>query len=90
MVVELQPVILAAGEGSKLYPLTENIAKCLLPIANVPMICYTVNYLEKYGFIGMCFFQKLLKYFSYWYKYRGCFYFEQFKISFGAFIYIVT
>lgn len=48
--MEIQPVILAAGEGSKMYPLTENQAKGLLPIANVPMICYTVNYLEKYGF----------------------------------------
>ena len=59
MILELQPVILAAGEGSKMYPLTENKAKCLLPIANVPMICYTVNYLEKYGFVGMRFLRKL-------------------------------
>lgn len=48
--LELQPVILAGGEGSKMYPLTEGQSKCLLPVANIPIISYVVNYLEKYGF----------------------------------------
>ncbi|XP_057300088.1 translation initiation factor eIF-2B subunit gamma-like [Hydractinia symbiolongicarpus] len=50
MAPEFQPVILAGGEGSKMYPLTEDIPKCLLPIGNMPMIWYVVNYLERYGF----------------------------------------
>lgn len=50
MLPELQPVILAAGEGSKMYPLTEEIPKCLLPVGNYPMIWYVITYLEKYGF----------------------------------------
>ena len=52
MLSELQPVILAAGEGSKMFPLTENMPKCLLPVGNVPLVWYVVNYLEKYGFQG--------------------------------------
>ena len=52
MALELQPVILAAGEGSKMYPLTENIPKCLIPIGNMPMIWYVVNHLERSGFQG--------------------------------------
>ncbi|XP_047123195.1 translation initiation factor eIF2B subunit gamma isoform X1 [Hydra vulgaris] len=50
MALELQPVILAAGEGSKMFPLTENIPKCLMPIGNMPMIWYVVNQLERSGF----------------------------------------
>jgi len=50
MIPELQAVILAGGEGSKMFPLTEGLPKCLLPIANMPMIWYVVKYLEKSGF----------------------------------------
>jgi len=50
MVAELQAIILAGGEGSKMFPLTEGLPKCLLPIGNMPMIWYVVNYLEKSGF----------------------------------------
>jgi len=46
---DLQAVVLAGGEGSKMFPLTEGVPKCLLPIANMPMIWYVVNYLEKSG-----------------------------------------
>lgn len=54
--LELQPVILAAGEGSRLFPLTDTIPKCLLPIGNKPMIWYPVHYLEQYGFQGIIFY----------------------------------
>lgn len=53
MTPELQPIILAAGEGSKMFPLTEKLPKCLLPIGNVPLIWYPVNYLENCGFQGI-------------------------------------
>jgi len=68
MVLELQPVILAAGEGSKMFPLTESTPKCLLPIGNRPMISYSVNYLEKYGFQGIFF----LYYFYTFFKQPTC------------------
>lgn len=50
---DLQAVILAGGEGSKMFPLTEGIPKCLLPIANMPMIWYVVSYLQKSGIKDM-------------------------------------
>ena len=46
------PVILAAGRGSRMYPLTEQCPKCLLPVANKPLLWYPVQLLEKAGFHG--------------------------------------
>ena len=45
-------VILAAGRGSRMYPLTNECPKCLLPVANWPLIWYPVQLLEKSGFQG--------------------------------------
>lgn len=50
MVPEFQPVILAAGGGSRMYPLTEDIPKALLPVGSIPLIWYPINYLQKQGF----------------------------------------
>mgnify|MGYP001143320314 CR=1 FL=1 len=46
---EFQAVILAGGEGDRLYPLTGDIPKALLPIANMPMIYYPLSYLEHFA-----------------------------------------
>ncbi|KAJ1917192.1 Translation initiation factor eIF-2B subunit gamma [Tieghemiomyces parasiticus] len=50
IVPEFQAVILAGNKGS-LYPLTadDNLPKALLPIANRPMIAYTLQWLELAG-----------------------------------------
>lgn len=48
--MELCPVILAAGKGSRLYPLTEACPKALLPVGNVPLVWYPVYWLEKNGY----------------------------------------
>ena len=53
MAPEFQPVILAAGGGSRMYPLTEEIPKALLPVGNLPLIWYPIHHLQKYGFDGM-------------------------------------
>ena len=45
-------VVLAAGRGSRMYPLTEGCPKCLLPVANKPLICYSVEMLKRSGFQG--------------------------------------
>src|SRR5512142_82562 len=38
----MRAVILAAGEGTRMRPLTENKPKVMLPIANRPMLEYTL------------------------------------------------
>ena len=43
-------MILSGGQGSKLYPLAEQIPKALLTIANKPVIWYVIEFLHKYGF----------------------------------------
>lgn len=42
-------VILAAGKGERLFPLTETKPKPLLPIANKPLIFYQIETLRKMG-----------------------------------------
>ncbi len=39
----MRAVILAAGEGSRMRPLTENRPKVMLPIANKPMLEFIIN-----------------------------------------------
>eukprot|EP01088_Endostelium_zonatum_P016656 TRINITY_DN4592_c0_g1_i1.p1 TRINITY_DN4592_c0_g1~~TRINITY_DN4592_c0_g1_i1.p1 ORF type:complete len:533 (+),score=151.36 TRINITY_DN4592_c0_g1_i1:67-1665(+) len=50
LIVEFQVVILAGGPGSRMYPLTTEVPKALLPIANRPMISYQLELLERVGF----------------------------------------
>ena len=45
-------MILAAGQGSRISDLTSSMPKALLPVANMPMIWYPVQMLEKAGFQG--------------------------------------
>jgi len=53
--MEFQPIIMAAGRGSRMTDLTSRIPKALLPVGNKPMIWYTVDMLEKAGFQGLAF-----------------------------------
>lgn len=48
--MEFMPVIMAAGEGSRITDLTSKCPKALLPVGNMPMIWYPVNMLERAGF----------------------------------------
>ncbi len=50
--MELHPVILAGGRGSRMYPITENVPKALLPVRNHPLIYYPIKMLEINGFRG--------------------------------------
>ncbi|HWQ66246.1 MAG TPA: sugar phosphate nucleotidyltransferase [Methanospirillum sp.] len=47
--MSLQAVILAAGEGTRLRPLTQNKPKALLPVANRPILEHLVDTLMKCG-----------------------------------------
>jgi len=45
----MKAFILAAGEGTRLRPLTYTIPKPMFPIANKPVMEYTLELLKKYG-----------------------------------------
>lgn len=53
-------VILAAGRGSRMFPLTEETPKCLLPVANKPLVWYTLELLKRGGFQGRLLCQTVL------------------------------
>lgn len=42
-------MILAAGEGTRLRPLTLETPKSLLPVAGVPLVCHALAWLKMYG-----------------------------------------
>jgi len=46
----LRAVILAAGFGTRLWPLTIGRTKPALPLLNRPLISFTIEYLREYGF----------------------------------------
>ncbi len=45
----MKAMILAAGEGTRLRPLTLTEPKVLLPVSGVPLIEYTLRWLKHYG-----------------------------------------
>lgn len=50
----MKGVILAAGKGTRLYPITHHTAKPLLPIANRPTIHYAFDKLKELGITDIC------------------------------------
>ena len=52
MSAEYQAVVMAAGRGSRMYPLTEEMPKAMLPVGNIPMIGYIMRQLELAKFNG--------------------------------------
>ena len=52
-VMEFQPVVLAAGQGSRMRDLTSKCPKAMLPIGNKPMMYYPIKMLQEAGFDGM-------------------------------------
>ena len=50
----MKGVILAAGKGTRLYPITKFIPKPLLPIANRPTLAYAFDQLKQMGIQDIC------------------------------------
>src|SRR5438105_14799413 len=50
----LKGVILAAGKGTRLYPVTLHIPKPILPLANRPTIEYAFDRLKELGIDNIC------------------------------------
>lgn len=50
----MKGLILAAGKGTRLYPVTQHIAKPLLPIANRPTLEYAFDRLKEMGVTEIC------------------------------------
>lgn len=50
----MKGVILAAGKGSRLYPVTHHIAKPLLPMANRTTLFYAFDRLKELGVTDVC------------------------------------
>ena len=46
----MKAVIMAGGEGTRLRPLTSNVPKPMLPLANRPMMEHIVDLLQQHGF----------------------------------------
>lgn len=45
----MKAVLLAAGKGTRLRPLTDSVPKCLIPIGGVPMLSIWLRLLKKHG-----------------------------------------
>lgn len=52
--IRMKGVILAAGKGTRLYPITRIIAKPLLPMANRPTLHYAFDKLKELGITEIC------------------------------------
>ena len=51
---EFQAVIIVDYDSGKMYPLTETLPKCLLPVANRKLLAYQLDMLAKSSISGKC------------------------------------
>jgi NDP-sugar pyrophosphorylase family protein len=45
----MKAIILAAGLGTRLKPLTDELPKAMLPLKDKPLLYYQINWSKKYG-----------------------------------------
>lgn len=51
--LEMQAIVLAAGNGSRMSELSGERPKCLLPIGPLPLVWYPLHMLQAHGFQGL-------------------------------------
>lgn len=49
LVLPSRAMVLAAGKGTRLRPLTNDIPKCMVPVAGVPVLERNINWLRLFG-----------------------------------------
>lgn len=49
----MKAIVLAGGLGTRLHPLTVNLPKPMVPVANRPMMEYVIYLLRKHGFLSI-------------------------------------
>ncbi len=61
----MKAMILAAGEGSRLRPLTDRVPKCMIPVAGKPLMEHTVEWLCRFGItdivVNVCHLPELIR-----------------------------
>lgn len=55
---EYQAVIIVDHNDGRLFPLTENVPTCLLPIANRKLLAYQLDMLSKSNVVGKCYLRQ--------------------------------
>lgn len=50
---EFHTIVLAGGRGSRMNHILHGRPKCLLPIANRPMIQYSLELLQRHNILGL-------------------------------------
>ena len=58
-------VILVGGAGLRMRPLTEDVPKCMIPLHGKPLLYWSLNWLEEYGFkhivLGVAYREEAIK-----------------------------
>ncbi len=50
----MKGIIMVAGRGTRLLPVTENISKCLLPVGGKPIMQYSLEHMNRLGIHEVC------------------------------------
>ena len=80
----MKVIILAAGYATRLYPLTLNQPKPLLPVAGQPMVEYVLDNLAPIGGIDRIYVVTNNKFAGHFQKWADHYFLLDFDLDFGA------